>query len=300
MNQILFGSISLTASLLCLLAAAPVSIAQTGGNHDRDEHVKQLYELGFLHAFTENTGESIQEIISNLTEEQEDDFFDTVVINAFDRKLMESVIKASLRRSYREAEATEAISHLSRPEFSVLMKQLYDSDTDLDDPEQREAFEDFINELEFTASAYENRIDLLGEILRASQKTRLTVQTLEDFLSIIIFTINQTSPEDERLTDRQVNDLVISLRNNFRQFFDNLLLYIALYTTLTIDEEVLQQHADFLKSVSGRWFIRTYNNAVLNSFGEISEKTASNLAEWALSRSAENQRSETEDFPGSN
>jgi len=253
------------------------------------EHLQQLYELGFLKAFLTNTSESIQEIITELTEEQQDPIFERIILEAFVPAEMETVILSSLRRSYRTEHAEQSISHLQQPDIAALMGQLYNNQTDFDDEKTIALFEDFINRIESSSAGYEERISIVSDIINRSQTTRLTVQTLEDFLTIIIFTLNQTNDEDERLTDRQVNELIISLRTNFRQLFDNVMLYVTLYSTQDIDQQVLARHAEYLGTESGRWFIRTYNNAVLNSFGEVSEKVASSLADWALSQSEDNE-----------
>ncbi len=266
-----------------LFFTAPVKAGDFPDN-ERMRHVEQLYTLGFLEAFTINTGESIQELITELTADQNEPVYGRIVLDAFDREDMQVIIKQSLRRSYQEEHARASITHLSKPDIASLMKKLYDSDTDFDDEELLSDFQDFALEVETNPEAWEERIDIIASILNRSQTTRITVQTLEDFLTIVVFAINQTNDEDDRLTDREVNELIISLRNNFRQFFDNMMLFITLYSTREAEIEVLQKHADFLETAHGRWYIRAYNSAVLNSFGEISEKVAVDLADWALSQ----------------
>lgn len=264
-----------------------VSLQNNLTDDQREQRILQFYELGLLGAFTTNTSESIQEIISDLTEEQDDAIFETIILEAFRETRMEVVILSSIRRSFRnnDLNALNAMTHLMDEGIQQLMGKLYNNQTDFDDPEIVDQFEDYISRIEVNPAPYQQRIDLVSSILKRSQTTRLTVQTLEDFLTIIVFTLNQTNPEDERLTDRQVNDLIISLRSNFRQLFDNIMLYVSLYSTRDFGLELLQQHADFLATDAGRWFIRTYNNAVLNSFGEVSENVATNLAEWVLAQS---------------
>ncbi|MCH8558357.1 MAG: hypothetical protein LAT84_11055 [Balneolia bacterium] len=293
--------LSLFAALLIAISIPhpAASLQNSDADEQREQRILQFYELGLLSAFTANTSESIQEIVSDLTEEQDDAIFDTIILEAFREAQMEDVILNSIRRSFRnnDSNAESAISHLMNEDIQRLMGKLYNNQTDFDDPEVVDQFEDYISRVEVNPEPYQQRIDLVGDIINRSQTTRLTVQTLEDFLTIIIFTLNQTNPEDERLTDRQVNDLIISLRTNFRQLFDNIMLYVSLYSTRDFELELLEKHADFLATDAGRWFIRTYNNAVLNSFGEVSEHVASNLAEWALAQSAAEEQNEDTDTP---
>ncbi len=267
-----------------LFIGAQTQSAVAGPDDTRAAHIDQLYTLAFLEAFTENTGETIQELITELTADQEEPIYSTIVLDAFNRADMETIIKRSLRRSYSETYAGAAIEHLSRPEIAALMQNLYDSDTDLSDDALREDFQAFAEDVEDNPDVYTERVEVVGTIINRAQTTRISVQTMEDFMTIIVFAINQTNEEDDRLTDREVNDLIIALRGNFREFFDNMLLFITLYSTRDTDMEVLRDHAAFLESDEGRWYIRAYNNAILNSFGEISERVAVELAEWALSR----------------
>ncbi|AXJ02394.1 hypothetical protein CYPRO_3160 [Cyclonatronum proteinivorum] len=247
----------------------------------------RLFELSRLDAFTRNNTSSIQEILTDLIADQQDETFRDVIFDAFRQEILEEVLKQSLTRSLREPAATETIAHLREPEIQALMQQLHDNDTDFSDPDTAEAFEAYLLETELHPEKFETRISLLSEILRVSQTARLTVQTLEDFLTIIIFALNQANPEEQRLSDREVNELIVSLRSNFRQLFDNVLLSVALFATRDTDEEVLGRHLRFLTSGSGSWYIRTYNSAVLNGFGEISEQVAAGLAAWAIEQAEE-------------
>ncbi|MCH8487196.1 MAG: hypothetical protein LAT75_10025 [Candidatus Cyclonatronum sp.] len=249
---------------------------------DRTALARELYELARLDAFTRNTTSNIQEIILDLTSDQQDESFSAIILDAFNYELMESVMLRSLSRSIREQQAADAAAHLQLPEIRELTRLLYDNSTDFSDPETEADFQTYLLEAELNPEAFTERIRLLSEILRVSQTARITVQSIEDFLTIIIFALNQTNSEEEQLNDRQLNDLIISLRSNFRQLFDNVLLYVALYATRYTDEAILEQHLHFLQSESGGWFIRAYNNAVLNGFGEVSEKVAAGLAARAI------------------
>lgn len=272
-----------------------------GNDSESDKRVLQFYEFGFLSAFTTNTSQSIQEIVTDLTEEQDDAIFETIILDSFEQADMKEVILSSIRRSLRSSDenAEQALAHIALPEIQELMTRLYDNQTNFDDPDVIEQFEDYISRVEVNSDPHQQRIGLVSDIINRSQTTRITVQTLEDFLTIIVFTLNQTNPEDEQLSDRQVNDLIISLRANFRQLFDNIMLYVTLYSTRDFEIEILERHAVFLTTDAGRWFVRTYNNAILNSFGEVSEHLASNLADWALAQSADEENETNEDSAAS-
>lgn len=261
----------------------------------RLEQAQELFRLSRLDAFTRNTTSNIQEILLDLTSQQDDESFLEIIIRAFQQDLLETVLLRSLTRNIREPAASETIAHLSQTDIGVLMALLYDNSTDFDDPETAEAFEAYLLEADLRPEAFENRIALLSEILRISQTARITVQSLEDVLTIVIFALNQSNPDEQRLSDREVNDLIISLRLNFRQLFDNVLLSVAFFATREVSEDVLEKHLSFLSSDSGGWFIRTYNNAVLNGFGEISEQVAAGLAKWAIEQAEEVDDDDFED-----
>lgn len=257
----------------------------------RQTQAEELYRLAHLDAFTRNTTSNIQEILLDLTSQQQDESFQEVIIQAFQQAHLERVLLRSLVRNMCEPAASETIAHLEQADIRILMEKLYDNSTDFDDPDTAEAFEAFLLEAEIRPDDYENRIALLSDILRLSQTARITVQSIEDFLTIVIFALNQSNPGEQQLSDREVNELIIALRTNFRQLFDNVLLSIAFFATRELPEAVLEKHLSFLSSDSGGWFIRTYNNAVLNGFGEISEQVAAGLAKWAIDQTAD-----TDDF----
>lgn len=274
-----------------LSASVPDSATATVVNPETDDSrtalALELYRLSRLDAFTRNTTANIQEILLDLTADQEDEAFRAIILDAFQPELMESVLLNSLSRSIQQPAASEAIAHLEQVEIRSLTALLYDNETDFNEPETADAVGNFLLETEIQPAAFENRIRLVSEILRVSQTARITVQSIEDFLTIIIFALNQANREEEQLSDRELNELIVALRLNFRQLFDNVLLSVSLFATRDTDEQILEQHLMFLKSESGAWFIRSYNRAVLNAFGEISEQVAAGLARLAIERAEE-------------
>ncbi|MCH8568545.1 MAG: hypothetical protein LAT67_09790 [Balneolales bacterium] len=254
-------------------------------NASIDELTETLYELGFFSAFAENAVSTIQDIVLDLTSDQNDEIFSSLILDAFEKEAFASIIRESLRRNILSDHAQRSIEHLSEPDVARLMSNLYNTPVDFDDPDTARDFELFVTEIEAGTTNVTERAEVISEILRRSQSVRITVQTLEDVLTILVFTLNQLNPEDQQISDREVNSLIISLRNNFRQLFDNIMLYITLYSTKDTEIDTLRKHQAFLESHAGVWYVRTYNNAILNGFGEVSEKVGQSLAAWLLENS---------------
>lgn len=250
---------------------------------------QQIYELGLLPEYAQNTSESVQDIIAQLTENRSGDAYAEIVLEHFSPDVLQTALRRSLERNYDARHASESITHLAKPATQQLMQRLYDNDVDLQDEAIQSDFERFIRQADRSvdqespaAKEMQQRIRLMADILNASRKIRLTVQSLEEMLAVVMFAVNKTLPSDEQLSDEALNELLLTLRENFQAFFEDTMLYTSLYAAREIPAEAMQQHYEFLISESGRWFVRSYNNAVLDGFSMVGEDIAEALARQAV------------------
>lgn len=265
--------------------------AQEQEQSQLSQHAADLYELGYFEEYAVNMSRSIRDIVLQLTEEQEDTTFAEIIADNFEPASVQQAMRRSLARNYRNEPGAESIGHLNQPHIQVLMGHLYASEVDLEEAETRASFEAYAARMERAAETEDpeteparQRIALVAEILQATRRIPLTVQGLEEMLAIVIFAINQSKPSAEQLSDEELNDLLLSLRANFRAFFEDILLYVSLFSTRNQSLGSLQEHLDFLRSESGQWFVRTYNNAILDSFNERGDAVSEALAQWAVTR----------------
>lgn len=252
--------------------------------------VAAVYELGYFKEYSINSARTVQDIIFQLTEEQQDTAFAGIIADHFKAELMQEAMLGSLRRSYRAGPARKSIAHLQQPSIQALMQQLYASRVNLEDAETQQEFERYAARMERIAEeapdseneAGQQRISLVAEIVQETRQLALTVQGLEEMLAIVVFAVNQSKAAEERLSDRELNDLLLTLRANFRAFFEDMMLYINLFALKDQPTDSLQQHLEFLRSDSGKWFVRSYNNAVLDSYDELGKAISEALAQWAI------------------
>ena len=250
-----------------------------------------IYELGYFEEYAINMSQSIRDVVLQLVEEQEDTAFAEIIIENFEPASVQQAMRKSLARNYQAGPGAQSIAHLNQPHIQVLMSRLYASEVDLEDTETRRNFETYAARMERATETEDaetesarQRIALVAEILQATRRIPLIVQALEEMLAIVMFAINQSKPSEEQLSDEELNNLLLTLRGNFRAFFEDILLYVSLFSTRSESLESLQVHLDFLRTESGQWFVRTYNNAILDSFDERGDAVSEALAQWAVDR----------------
>lgn len=267
------------------------SYGQQTAEAETSKAFETLYELGYFEEYAENTSQSIKDIVVQLTEQQQDAVFVDIIAENFEVEAIRRAMRKSIERSYQEAHGQQSAAHLRKPEIRKLMRQLYASEVDLEDAETKAAFEAYSLRLDRISEgraaeedATRERIALMADILNITRRVQLMVQGVEEMLAVVIFAINQSRPVDEQLGDQELNNLLLTLRANFRAFFEDIMLYVSLYSTRELSIESLKTHLEFLRSDSGQWFVRTYNNAVLDSFSELGDQVSEALARWAIDR----------------
>ena len=281
-----------TVVLCCLMlsfGSQKVYAQNDASPHVPEDKIAALYQLGYFEEYARNTSESIQGIVAQLTEAQHGQAVREIISRHFAPEAIEKTIKQSLKRNYSAAHAQKSIEHLQQPAMQALLKQLYASDVDLEDAEDRERFERFAARMDRVAETgrpeeQAGRIQIMAGILQATRQIRLTVQSLEEMLAIVMFAINQSMPVEEQLESEQVNELLLQLRANFQAFFEDMMLYLSLFSTQEQSVEHMQEHQHFLETPAGRWFIRSYNNAILDSFSEQGKAISEALAQWSIDR----------------
>lgn len=250
---------------------------------DRESNIRYLYEHGKFAERVESTNQLIDDLITEIGQENVQPVLD-VIRETFDPLQMEEWILESLNRNYDEAYVRGVISFSEHVVFSQMLSALYSNQTDFEDAEIEWEFESYFMRAEEDESI-EQRFDLSGEIIRKSRSVTVLVQMVEDVLTTVIFGLNKTLDADEQLTEQQMNDLIITFRANFRQLFNNVLPYTVTFALKDVPFEEIQSFNAFLDEPTGRWFVRSSNAALLDSFGEFVRTSSENIAVWTIGRS---------------
>jgi len=252
---------------------------------DREANIRQFYEQGKFAERVASTNELIEDLIMQIGQERVQPVLD-VIQQTFDQQQMEAWILESLNRNYDSVFMNEILSFSREDIFPEILSALYSNQTDFEDDETERRFESYFLSAEDDESIAE-RFELSGEIIRKSRSITVLVQMVEDVLSTVIFGLNKTLDTDEQLTEQQMNDLIITFRSNFRQLFNNVLPYTVTFALKNLPIDEIQRFNAFLDEPAGKWFVRSSNTALLDSFGEFVRESSEQIALWAIGK-AEN------------
>lgn len=262
---------------LCLITGSSAKME----TDTRESTLNSLYELGILSERFSNSGVMIHDLVAQLTDASGNRAIAGVLSVLFDEAPLERWAKESISRNFRMDEASQLLQYAQENDLHAFMHLIYAGNIDFDDEDMQDALQRFLIQLDDDPLG-EARFQLITGIIQKTRMLQIQVQMIEDVVTTVIFALNVSLAEEERLSDREVNDLVVTLRLNFRELFNNVLPLTLLFVTKDIPLETLEKHSTFFDSVSGRWFIRTINTAALDSFGEFTQVASAEIAEWIL------------------
>ena len=244
----------------------------------------KLFKLAALENKFESSAVMMEGLLSQLADNEKSREIISVIMGSFDAHQMRESAVMSIRRSLNENHAQALFQFDEEQKLAPILKALHGNEVDFQDGEMEEVLFDYLTELEATPEG-EKRIEALRDIIQKTRLVPITVQMYEDIIATVIFGLNVILPEDERLTDRAVNELVITMRVSFRELFNNILPYSVLYATKELTMEQIGEFSAFFGSQAGQWFIRMYNTAILDSYGEFAQAASASIAAWVLERS---------------
>jgi len=252
-----------------------------GQSIEAQSQVNQLFELGHLEGRFAGSQLLIQDLVVQLAQTENQRPIIDVLADSFDDQQMRDWAIESLSRNLKTTTADSVLAFSDSTNFNHFIELIYANEVDFDDEDIQSDFEAYIIKLENSADS-ELRFSIIERIMNTTRLIPITVQMLEDVLSVVVFGLNVTLDESERLTNREINELIITLRANFRELFNNVLPVTTLYATRALSIEELESYTRFMESKTGQWFLRTGNTATLDSFGAFAQQTSEYIAKWAL------------------
>ncbi|HXU89255.1 MAG TPA: DUF4124 domain-containing protein [Methylomirabilota bacterium] len=108
----------------------------------------------------------------------------------------------------------------------------------------------------------------------------ITDGTLESTLAVaraMAMAINRALPPDERQTTALIERQIQQLRGQSRAKLAQTTVTFLLYQYRSLDDEELQQYADFLASDGGRWYSATISKAMNRTVAAAAQRAASDV-----------------------
>jgi hypothetical protein len=108
----------------------------------------------------------------------------------------------------------------------------------------------------------------------------ITDGSLESMLAVaraMAAAINRAVPPDERQTSAQIERQIQQLRGQARARLAQSTVAFMLYQYRSLDDDELQQYADFLGSDAGRWYMATMSKAMNRTVAVAAQRAASDV-----------------------
>jgi hypothetical protein len=108
----------------------------------------------------------------------------------------------------------------------------------------------------------------------------ITDGSLESTLAVaraMAMAINRALPPDERQTSAQIERQIQQLRGQARAKLAQATIMFMLYEYRTLEDDELQQYADFLASDAGRWYSATMSKAMNRTVAAAAQRAATEV-----------------------
>jgi hypothetical protein len=108
----------------------------------------------------------------------------------------------------------------------------------------------------------------------------VTDGALESVLAVaraMAMAVNRAVPPDERQTSAQIERRIQELRSQTRARLAQTTTMFMLYEYRSLEDDELQQYADFLASDAGRWYSATMSKAMIRTVALAAQKTAAEM-----------------------
>ena len=108
----------------------------------------------------------------------------------------------------------------------------------------------------------------------------ITDGSLESTLAVaraMALAVNRAVPPDERQTTAQIERQIQQLRGQARARLAQSTVAFMLYQYRSLDDDELQQYADFLGSDAGRWYMATMSKAMNRTVAVAAQRAASDV-----------------------
>jgi hypothetical protein len=108
----------------------------------------------------------------------------------------------------------------------------------------------------------------------------ITDGSLESMLAVaraMALAMNRARPPDERQTSAQIERQIQELRGQTRARLAQSTVALMLYEYRSLDDDELQQYADFLGSDAGRWYTSTMSKAMNRTVAVAAQRTATDV-----------------------
>jgi hypothetical protein len=108
----------------------------------------------------------------------------------------------------------------------------------------------------------------------------VTDGTLEGMLAVaraMAMAVNRALPPDERQTSAQIERQIQQMRGQARARLAQSTIMFMLYEYRTLEDDELQQYADFLASDAGRWYSATMSKAMNRTVALAAQRAASEV-----------------------
>ena len=242
-----------------------------------------IYESAYLENQVDEAISVLEGLLEQLSPDNDSRSIVKVLTVAFEHERMRQISTDYISLIMNENFANEIVRFLEDESMYYIHKSVFNANLDLDDPEIVVDFESYI-EMTDIQNRSDERIDIVQDIIRLTRLIPTSLQRLEDILTAVMFGLNIALPAEEQVSGEELNELIITLRANFRQLYDNITPAFILYATRNADIDDLKTYRHFLNTPAGSWYIRIINRASLNSFDSMSDGASRLVADWAIER----------------
>ncbi len=261
---------------LILACSAPASAQDNQPQHD----IAALVDESGLSTIIQSIPRSMSDSITNedfidLSDLSKNDI-DTlkdILVGAFDAKLLEEDIENQLAGQYAPDRMTTVLNRFREP----LSRKITELEKQANSPAAAQDFEQFVAGLSLHAPD-PDRVELLKELDNVSHSTDIAILIQIEIAKTLVQSVSVFDGSRQPLSDDQMNDLVMALKDQLSTSVRNHILIWSLYAYRSLNNNDIKAYIALYRHKDMQWFIHISSTAMIKAMGHAAEQAGQSIA----------------------
>ena len=268
----------LRTALAALMIACNAPASAQDNQTQRD--IAALVDVSGLSTIIQSIPRSMSDSITNedfidLSDLSQNDI-DTlkdILVSAFGAKLLEEDIDNQLAGEYTPERAATVLEKFRDP----LSLKITELEKQANSPAAERDFEQFVAGLSLHAPD-PDRVELLKELDTASHSTETAILIQVEIAKTLVQSVSVFDSSRQPLSEDQMNDLVLALKDQLSTSVRNHILIWSLYAYRSLNNKDIKTYIAMYRHKDMQWFIRASSTALVKAMGHAAQQAGQSIA----------------------
>ncbi len=196
-----------------------------------------------------------------------------ILVSAFSAKLLEEDIDNELAGEYTPERAASVLEKFRDP----LSLRITELEKQANSPAAQQDFDQFVEGLSLHAPD-PDRVELLKELDAVSHSTETAILIQIEIAKTLVQSVSVFDSSRQPLSENQMNDLVLALKDQLSTSVRNHILIWSLYAYRSLNNKDIKAYIAMYRHKDMQWFIRASSTALVKAMGRAAQQAGQSIA----------------------